>query len=199
MLSFHKTKTLLSVAVCTAASISLTTQADSGGRTIEEVIITAQKRAESLQETPIAINAFSGDELMDRGIFDVADLASQTPAIYGAPYPSSNSVLTLYMRGQGNNDPMQITKDGSIGIYENGIYNARPQNLIFDLADVERVEVLRGPQGTLYGRNTTGGAMNIISRAPSGEFGIRQTIGFGDREQRSEERRVGKGGRGGWG
>jgi iron complex outermembrane receptor protein len=150
---------------------------------IQEVTVTAQKRSENLQQTPIAISALSGDDLEKRGIVNVSALVAQTPTLYIAPYASSNSVLTLYMRGQGNNDPMQITKDGSIGIYENGIYNARPQTLLFDLADIERVEVLRGPQGTLYGRNTTGGAVNILSKAPTGEFGLRQSISLGDRQQ----------------
>ena len=150
---------------------------------IEEIFVTAQKRSENLQETPIAISALSGEEMDRRGIATLPALIAQTPTVYVAPYPSSNTVLTLYMRGQGNNDPMQITKDGSIGIYENGVYNARPQTLIFDLADVERVEVLRGPQGTLYGRNTTGGAVNIVSKAPTGEFGLRQTISLGERRQ----------------
>lgn len=150
---------------------------------IEEIYVTAQKRSENLQETPIAISAYSAEDMMKLGVTDVPTLVTQTPSVYGAPYPLSNTILTLYMRGQGNNDPMQITKDGSIGIYENGIYNSRPQSIIFDLADVEQVEVLRGPQGTLYGRNTTGGAMNIVSRAPSGEFGLRQLLSGGDRQQ----------------
>ena len=150
---------------------------------IEEVFVTAQKRSENLQETPIAISAYSGDELLKLGVKDILTLMSQTPSIYGAQYPLSNTILTLFMRGQGNNDPMQVTKDGSIGFYENGIYNPRPQSVMFDLADVERVEVLRGPQGTLYGRNTTGGAVNVVSKAPTGEFGVRQLLGFGDRGQ----------------
>ena len=164
-------------------AIASAIHAQTPGYAIEEVIVSAQQRAENLQQTPIAISAFSADDLDKMGITDVPALVAKTPSVYGAPYPLSNMILTLYMRGQGNNDPMQITKDGSIGIYENGIYNARPQSIIFDLADVEQIEVLRGPQGTLYGRNTTGGAMNIVSKAPSGEFGLRQLISFGDRQQ----------------
>jgi len=163
--------------------IALAQQAAPAGGGIEEVFVTAQKRSENLQETPIAISAYSSEDLLDLGVDDMYSFISQTPSIYGAQYPLANSILTVYMRGQGNNDPMQITKDGSIGIYENGIYNSRPQAVLFDLADVERVEVLRGPQGTLYGRNTTGGAMNIVSKAPTGEFGVRQLLSVGERQQ----------------
>lgn len=186
MTSLHRvlnhTATALPLILASAVHAQSTTGNTARG-VIEEVYVTAQKRSENIQQTPIAISAYGAEDLSNLGITDIPSLVSQTPSIYGAPYPTSNSVLTLYMRGQGNNDPMQITKDGSIGIYENGIYNSRPQTVIFDLADVERVEVLRGPQGTLYGRNTTGGAMNIVSKAPSGSFGFRQLLSFGDRQQ----------------
>ena len=90
------------------------------------------------------------------GIYNFGDIVSSVPSLMETPYPSAN-ILILYMRGQGVSDPMQITADGSVGMYVDGHYIARPQGALFDLADTERVEVLRGPQGTLYGRNTTGG------------------------------------------
>jgi iron complex outermembrane receptor protein len=158
-------------------------QGGASGPVLEEVIVSAQKREENLQQTPLAISAYSAEVLDKLGITDISSLVAKTPSVYSTPYPLTNSILTLFMRGQGNADPLQITKDGSIGIYENGIYNSRPQTIIFDLADVEQVEVLRGPQGTLYGRNTTGGAMNVVSKAPTGEFGVRQLISVGDRHQ----------------
>lgn len=147
---------------------------------IEEVIVTAQKRMESVQDTPIAISALTSDALQARGITDFADIATSVPSLTSTPYPSSD-ILILYMRGQGVSDPMQITSDGSVGLYIDGHYIARPQGALFDLADLERVEVLRGPQGTLYGRNTTGGAVNLITKKPIGEFGFRQTLSFGNR------------------
>ena len=86
------------------------------------------------------------------------------------------------MRGQGVADSMQITSDGSVALYQDGFYISRPQLSTFDLGDVERVEVLRGPQGTLYGRNTTGGAVNLISRKPTGELDFKQELSLGNRD-----------------
>jgi len=148
---------------------------------IQEVVVTAQKRQESLQTTPIAISAFSAEILKARGITDFAGVAENTPSVSFSRYPTSSQELIMYMRGQGVSDPAQITSDGSVGIYEDGFYIARPQFITFDLADIERVEVLRGPQGTLYGRNTTGGAVNIISKKPSGVFDMKEDVDFGNR------------------
>lgn len=146
---------------------------------IQEVLVTAQKREENLQTTPIAISALSADTLTNLGVTSFEGVAKASPSISFTPYPSSSNLLILYMRGQGVSDPMQITSDGSVGLYQDGFYISRPQASTFDLADIERVEVLRGPQGTLYGRNTTGGAVNLISKKPTGEFGFKQTLSFG--------------------
>jgi len=163
-------------AVPTAAPAAAPAQ--QGG--IQEIVVTAQKRAENLQNTPIAITALTSTALQKSGVTDLSGVVKQTPALYFAPYPSSDTTLVLFMRGQGIGDPMIITKDGGVGLYVDGIYQARPQNSTFDLADVERVEVLRGPQGTLYGRNTTGGAVNIITKKPTGEFGVHGTLSGGN-------------------
>ena len=153
------------------------------GAAIQEIVVTAQRRGEDLQKVPIAISALSAAQLQVKGITSIADIVQATPTIYNAYYPTTNTTLFLFMRGMGLGDPIQITKDGAIGIYENGVYNPRPQTIIFDLNDVERVEVLRGPQGTLYGRNTTGGAVNVISRAPKGEFDLRVLGSYASRNQ----------------
>ena len=177
MANLYSFRRYLSPAVA-AATVALTGQP--GWAQMEEVMVTAQKRSESLQETPIAITAMGTAELQARGITDFRDIAMASPSLTQSPYPSSD-MLILYMRGQGVANPMEITADGSVGLYVDGFYIARPQGALFDLADLERVEVLRGPQGTLYGRNTTGGAVNLISRKPTGEFGFRQTLSFGNR------------------
>ena len=149
---------------------------------LEEVVVTAQRREESLQDAPIAITALSSETLELRGITDFGAVAEATPSMSLTPYPSSTNTLILYMRGQGVADSMQITSDGSVALYQDGFYISRPQLSTFDLADIDRVEVLRGPQGTLYGRNTTGGAVNLISKGPSGELDFKQELSMGSRE-----------------
>lgn len=156
------------------------TAAQAANAQIEEVVVTAQKRSETAQEIPIAINAYGSDALELKGANDISGLAATVPALTFAPYPSSSGALILFMRGQGANDVGQITKEGAIGMYIDGVYMARPQSSTMDLADIERIEVLRGPQGTLYGRNTTGGAINIHTRKPSGEFGFKQQLTVGN-------------------
>jgi iron complex outermembrane receptor protein len=148
--------------------------------TIQEVIVTAERRETSLQTTPIAITAMDTAALNDRGIVDLEGVIKATPSMSFTPYPPTKHTLTLFMRGSGVQDVGQITIDTAIGLYQDGFYISRGQLVTFDLADVERVEVLRGPQGTLYGRNTTGGAVNLISRKPTGEFGFRQELGVGN-------------------
>jgi iron complex outermembrane receptor protein len=150
---------------------------------IEEVTVTAQKREENLQTTPIAISALSADQLQNMGITGFDGLARSSPSISFTPYPSSTNLLILYMRGQGVSDAMQITSDSSVGLYNDGFYMSRPQAATADISDIERIEVLRGPQGTLYGRNTTGGAVNFISKKPTGEFGFKQDLTMGTEDE----------------
>jgi iron complex outermembrane receptor protein len=147
---------------------------------IEEVLVTAQKRSESLQEIPIAITAYGEATLEAKGAADIAGLSATVPSLTFAPYPSSSNALILFMRGQGANDVGQITKEGAVGMYIDGVYMARPQSSSMDLADIERIEVLRGPQGTLYGRNTTGGAINIHTKKPSGELNFKEHLSIGN-------------------
>lgn len=147
---------------------------------LEEVIVTAQKQEENMQSVPISISALTTEQLQRKGITSFQGVALNSPSITFMPFPSSGNTLTVYIRGQGIGDPGQIAADGAVGLYVDGFYIARPQASTFDLADVERVEVLRGPQGTLYGRNTIGGAVNIISKTPTGEFGFKQDFSFGN-------------------
>lgn len=150
---------------------------------LEQVTITAQKISEDLQRVPISITALTAEAIEKKNITDMIGVAQNTPSISFAPNPGSSNTLILYMRGQGAAVPNAPSSEGGIGLYQDGFYIGRPSGITFDLADLDRVEVLRGPQGTLYGRNTTGGAVNLVSRRPSGEFGFRQTLDFGTRDK----------------
>ncbi|HSW14707.1 MAG TPA: TonB-dependent receptor [Solimonas sp.] len=156
-------------------------RAPAGG--LEEIVVTAQRRAASIQETPISMEAFSADKLQQRGIEGVEDLGANVPSMVIEPHPLSASTLRITIRGVGITDS-QVTQDPAVGIYLDGVYLARSAGLALELADLERVEVLRGPQGTLYGRNTTGGAVNLITRRPSVEgFSMQHQLTFGSRNQ----------------
>ena len=144
---------------------------DEASEGIGEIVVTAQKREESLQDTPISLVAMTGRELETRQINGLNDLRSNVPNLQLTPHPNSAATTQVFMRGVGLNDD-QITQDPSTAIYIDGVYVARSQGLAMDVADLERIEVLRGPQGTLYGRNATGGAINFITSKPKlGEFG----------------------------
>jgi iron complex outermembrane receptor protein len=148
---------------------------------LEEVIVTSQKRAESVQDVPIAITAISSAQLEQKGIANFMDVARSSPAIVIQSGYGMSSTPLVFMRGQGSLAPATVNSEGAVGIYQDGFYNARAMGATLDMGDVERVEVLRGPQGTLYGRNTTGGAVNVISKLPTGELGFKQSVDFGNR------------------
>ncbi len=157
---------------------------------LEEVIVTAQRRAESLQDAPISIVALSGETLETRGIQGLTDLQADVPGLIPSRHPNSAATVRLFVRGIGQGND-QITYDPKVALYVDGVYMARFQGLAVEVAELERIEVLRGPQGTLYGRNTTGGAINFITRAPQlGEFGFRQDLTAGNRDRFSSRTRV---------
>jgi len=116
---------------------------------LEEVIVTAQKRVESLQDVPIAISAFNADAIESMGLVDAKDIGMASPYLQMPAYPFSNNNLAIFIRGIGNADSIVITKDPTAGLYYDGVYAARSTGLLADLSDLERVEILRGPQGTL--------------------------------------------------
>lgn len=134
-------------------------------RAIEEVVVTARKRAESLQDVPVAVSAFSGAELESQTIQEFADLDAQLPGVYISQDQGDPTLAVVSIRGQSQADTL-LTTDSSVGVYVDGVNLPRQQGLNANMFDMERVEVLRGPQGTLYGRNTTGGAINLITRKP---------------------------------
>lgn len=164
--------TALSVAIAAGAGTGLPVLAQESQRVtgLEEIVVTAQRREESLQETPIAVTAFTAGKLADLGAFDVASVAEFAPNVTIAKQPSSNSNMTVTIRGLGMNETA-LTADPKVGLYLDGVYMSKTIGAVFDIAELERIEVLRGPQGTLFGRNTTGGAINVITRRPTGELG----------------------------
>jgi iron complex outermembrane receptor protein len=142
------------------------------GRGLEEVVVTAQKRAENAQDVPIAISALTASALEQRAVGSVTQIANIVPNVTldaGTPFSASTAVLAAYIRGIGADD-FAFNLDPGVGIYVDGVYLARTVGANQDLLDVERVEVLKGPQGTLFGRNTIGGAVSIVTRNPGDEF-----------------------------
>ncbi|MFV3073650.1 TonB-dependent receptor [Niveispirillum fermenti] len=133
---------------------------------LEEITVTAQRFASSLQTTPIAVSAFSADMLDQRQVMNVSDLNSQIPGVLIQPAAGLSNIARIVLRGIGQENG-GVLYDPAVGIYVDDVYQPRPQNQFFDFFDVERIEVLRGPQGTLYGRNTSGGALKIVTRKPS--------------------------------
>lgn len=136
---------------------------------IEEVVVTAQKRQERLQDVPISISTISGSQLENRGIQNVSDLSSLAPNLQVSSQPGNSTASQIAIRGSVTQNPA-LFFDTSVGVYLDGVYLGKSQGSVFDAVDLERVEVLRGPQGTLYGRNTLAGAINLVTRKPSGEW-----------------------------
>ncbi len=150
---------------------------------LEEVVVIAQRVEESAQDTPISLAAFDRDALSELGIASVGDIRAQVPNFVIDTFPSSQQTLRLFIRGIGITD-VQITQDPAVGVYMDGVYLARSTGLGADIADLERIEVLRGPQGTLYGRNTTGGALNLVTARPDTEATtFSQVLGAGNRDR----------------
>jgi iron complex outermembrane recepter protein len=154
---------------------------------LDEIIVTAQKRTESLQDVPLAISALSGDTMSDRGITDVASLAQAVPSL---TFGSYGGQARIAIRGIGF-DTINPGGEGRVAYHLNGVYLSHPAATIGTFFDVERVEVLRGPQGTLYGRNATGGSINVIPRGPSDEFEGYLTLGYGNYDAITTEGAVG--------
>ncbi|NBU26083.1 MAG: hypothetical protein EBS39_10830, partial [Gammaproteobacteria bacterium] len=133
---------------------------------LEEVVVTAQKRATDLQDTPIAVSAVTGEAIEKLNIDDIGAIAVANPSLV---YSEAGGEAQLYIRGIGSN-LFSIGVDQSVATHIDGIYTGRSNMGLTQFLDVDRVEILRGPQGTLYGRNATGGAINVISRAPTDKF-----------------------------
>jgi iron complex outermembrane receptor protein len=165
-------------AVAAAAPVAEAPDASADGA-IGDIVVTARRVSESLQRTPVAVTALSAQALERAQLTSVTQLQSAAPGLTFSIAPAQPGSTIIFMRGQGAPDGL-IAVDQSIGTYVNGVYAARSTGGAFDLVDVERVEVLRGPQGTLFGRNTNGGAINIIPKEPTGRFEGHQRVEYGN-------------------
>lgn len=145
---------------------------------LEEVTVTATRRAERLQDVAISAAAYSGEDLRALRVLQPLDLAEQTPGLLAKYGPNGLATVGFYMRGVGIND-FTGTVDPSVGVYVDEVFQPTPDMLNFAVHDIARVEVLRGPQGTLYGRNSTGGAINFITARPTEEFEAFARAGYG--------------------
>ena len=151
---------------------------------IEQVVVTARRREELIQDVPGAVTAIPGTQLEKAGIPDVTGVADITPSTTLKTSRATNTTLTAFIRGIGQQDPVAGYEQG-VGIYLDDIYLARPQGALVDIYDLDRIEVLRGPQGTLYGRNTIGGAVKYVTRRLSdrNEWNVKAIIGnYGERD-----------------
>jgi len=181
-LSAFMTATLAAPALAQTVPAPAATEAASADEGLGEIIVTAQKRSENLQSIPIAISVFSGADLQNRHVQSLVDLGDGAiPSLRIAPFFSRPGALIVNVRGVGVlSDSNQPARDQGVGIYIDGVYMGRPQALGAALFEVANIEVLKGPQGTLFGRNTEGGAVNITTVRPRGEFRLDTTAGFGN-------------------
>lgn len=132
---------------------------------VEKILVTAQRRVQSIQEVPVAVTSIGAADLELKQVSNVLDLQYEIPNISIATNTGTASGARLFLRGVGE-DESRVSADPAVGVYVDGVYVGRQVGALFDLVDLERVEVLRGPQGTLYGRNSNGGAIKLISKAP---------------------------------
>ncbi|WP_114227544.1 MULTISPECIES: TonB-dependent receptor [Sphingomonas] len=158
------------------------TQAQAATSSDTDIVVTARRRTERLQNVPIAVSAYSGEQLSRRGAIDISDIAQTTPNVTFQTSRGTNSTLTAFIRGVGQQDPV-AGFEGGVGLYLDDVYLNRPQGALLDIYDVERVEVLRGPQGTLYGRNTIGGAIKYVTRRLSTQPALEIKANYGTYDQ----------------
>jgi iron complex outermembrane recepter protein len=164
----------------TAADDTATEDAETNDSGLVDIIVTANKRETNLQETPISISVMSADTIVERKVQSLLDLADGgVPSLRVAPFESRQSALTVGIRGIVPLDANQPAREQGVGIYIDNVYLGRQHGLNTGLFDIARIEILKGPQGTLFGRNTEGGAVSIVSKPPSGEFGGRIDAGYG--------------------
>ena len=174
-------KTILTgLAALTLACIATTATAETA-IALDQVIVTATKQETNLQKTPIAITVVNAKAIEDRHVQSILDLADgSVPGLRVATFEARQSALTIGIRGIVPLDANQPAREQGVGVYIDGVYLGRQHGLNAALLDLERMEVLKGPQGTLFGRNTEGGALSMVTKKPTGEFSLRTNAGFGN-------------------
>ncbi len=177
---------LLTGAACVAVAATATPVP---AAELEEIIVTATKREERLQDVPVSVSAFSGEDIEALSTATVGDVLQFSPNVARSSGPAGGSDAYFFIRGVGQIDN-SIVLDPGVGVYVDGVYLGRVQGSSLDLVDIARLEVLRGPQGTLFGRNTIGGAVNITSEQPGDEFGAKGRVTVGSRERREVQASV---------
>ncbi len=177
----HHSRRHLALAIAAA----LATLGSTGvvAQNVQEITVTAQKRAQPLQEVPIAVTALTAQDIQNRELEDVSDLSGLAPNLMVSKTPGNSTASQIAIRGGVTTNPA-LFWDTAVGIYVDGVYIGKTQGSIFKLLDLERIEALRGPQGTLYGRNTLAGAINFVTRKPLGEFAAEATVGLGTDSER---------------
>jgi iron complex outermembrane receptor protein len=168
---------LLGISVLTLAGQGVVQSTFADDTVIDEIVVTAQKRSQNIQDVNIAVTAITADEIKELGLVESYQIAAQTPNLRIVNQFGSN-VPTFTIRGVGLND-FNINNNSAVGIYVDEAYQVSPAMLGFQLFDMERVEVLKGPQGTLYGKNTTAGAVNYVSQKPGQSFEASVSIDYG--------------------
>ncbi|RYD54571.1 MAG: TonB-dependent receptor [Sphingomonadales bacterium] len=166
----------------TAATTQATEAQDAAGNDEGDIVVTARRREERLLDVPVAVTALTGEQLEQRGALDLTDIQNTTPNTTLKDARGTNSTLAAFIRGVGQQDPVPGFEAG-IGIYLYDVYLNRPQAAVLDIYDVERIEVLRGPQGTLYGRNTIGGAVKYVTKRLADETAVSIRGAYGSYNQ----------------
>jgi iron complex outermembrane receptor protein len=157
---------------------------------LEEVVVTAQRREQNLQEVGIAVTAFSAEQVRNMGFANTVDVAQMTPNLNYTVPQGESSQINFFLRGVGLND-FADAQENPVAVYVDDVYKPAMGGLALQLFDVERIEVLRGPQGALFGRNSTGGVIHYVTRRPSEEFDAYADVSYGDFNQRKIEGAIG--------
>ncbi len=177
-----QTRSFSTPAASLLAGLALAIGAGPAAAQVDEILVTAQRREESLQDVPVAVSAFTVDQIANRQIDVVKDIGQNVPNLQTYTVTAGAEAIQIHSRGASVQNPGFNLSESPVGIYVDDVYYGRLASVNMELLDVERIEVLRGPQGTLYGRNTIAGAVKIISRTPGDETWLTGSVGIGNYE-----------------